>query len=50
MLASGDGRVVIRHQAAGDRPEQLGRSVARYLLDEAGGDGLGVWGETQVRT
>jgi hydroxymethylbilane synthase len=43
MLASGDGRVVLRHQAIGDRPDDLGRSVARYLLDEAGGNGLGVW-------
>ena len=43
MLASGDGRVVLRHQAVGDRPADLGRSVARYLLDEAGGNGLGVW-------
>ncbi len=43
MLASGDGRVVLRHQAFGDRPAELGRSVARYLLDEAGGSGLGVW-------
>ncbi len=43
MLASGDGRVVLRHQAFGDRPVDLGRSVARYLLDEAGGSCLGVW-------
>jgi hydroxymethylbilane synthase len=43
MLASGDGRVVLRHQAFGDRPADLGRTVARYLLDEAGGSELGVW-------
>ncbi len=39
LLASLDGRVVLRHRAraaAADR-EQLGRAVARHLLDAAGG-------------
>ncbi len=49
MLASGDGRVVIRHQSVGEWPDRLGRSVARYLLDEAGGDGLGVWDDDPGR-
>jgi len=44
MVASDDGRVVLRHRAAGARPAELGRAVARYLLDEAGADGLGEWG------
>jgi hydroxymethylbilane synthase len=43
LLASGDGTVVLRHQRTGDRPEDVGRAVARYLLDEAGGRELGDW-------
>ena len=43
MMASADGVVVIRHAADGHRPDALGRSVARYLLDEAGGRDLGEW-------
>jgi hydroxymethylbilane synthase len=37
LLASLDGRVVLRHRAAGDEPAALGRAVARHLLDRAGG-------------
>ncbi len=37
MLASFDGKVVLRHGQVGSGPEELGRSVACYLLDEAGG-------------
>ncbi len=44
MLASDDGRVVLRHAEGGDEPETLGRRVARYLLDDAGGWALGEWG------
>jgi hydroxymethylbilane synthase len=43
LLASDDGRVVLRHTASGGDPEILGRSVARYLVDEAGGRSLGEW-------
>ena len=43
MMASADGVVVIRHGAEGPHPGVLGRSVARYLLDEAGGSDLGEW-------
>jgi hydroxymethylbilane synthase len=43
MLASADGLVVLRHELTGDRPERLGRAVARYLLDGAGGHDLGEW-------
>ena len=45
MMASEDGRVVLRHSASGDDPEKLGRAVARYLVDEAGGSSLGTMGE-----
>ncbi len=43
MLASGDGRVLLRHTATATDPEALGREVARYLLDDAGGRDLGEW-------
>jgi len=43
MLASADGVVVLRHESTGDRPDDLGRAVARYLLDSAGGRDLGEW-------
>jgi len=43
MIASEDGRVVLRHEAQGTEPEVLGRAVARYLLDDAGGRSLGPW-------
>jgi hydroxymethylbilane synthase len=45
MMASEDGRMVLRHTASGDDPEKLGRAVARYLVDEAGGSSLGTLGE-----
>lgn len=44
ILASEDGRVVLRHSARGHDPEELGRSVARYLLDDCGGRSLASWG------
>ncbi len=43
MMASADGVVVVRHTAEGPDPDDLGRVVARYLLDEAGGSDLGEW-------
>jgi len=43
MLAGGDGHVVLRHEAVGDDGIALGRSVARYLLDDAGGSDFGPW-------
>ena len=43
VMASGDGWIVLRHQATGPDPEGLGRAVARYLLDDAGGRDLGGW-------
>jgi hydroxymethylbilane synthase len=43
MIASTDGLVVLRHELSGERPEELGRALARYLLDDAGGAVLGDW-------
>jgi hydroxymethylbilane synthase len=43
MMASGDGWIVLRHTATGPEPEGLGRAVARYLLDDAGGRDLADW-------
>ena len=40
MLASLDGRVLIREHRVGTDPDQLGRAVARFLLDERGGRDL----------
>lgn len=40
LLASLDGRVILRHRAAGDDPARVGRDVARHLLDRAGGRAL----------
>ena len=40
LLATGDGRVVIRHRDDDTDPVALGRRVARYLLDDAGGTDL----------
>jgi len=37
LLASLDGRIVLRHRANGTSPDELGRDVARHLLDRAGG-------------
>jgi hydroxymethylbilane synthase len=43
MLAGADGHVVLRHEASGSDGPALGRAVARYLLDDAGGADLGPW-------
>jgi hydroxymethylbilane synthase len=43
MLASDDGRIILRHTGEGTVPDQVGRAVARFLLDEAGGGDLGTW-------
>jgi hypothetical protein len=43
MLAGPDGQVVLRHEQIGDRGDALGRAVARFLLDDAGGRDLGEW-------
>jgi hydroxymethylbilane synthase len=43
MIASADGRIALRHTDTGTDPEALGREMARYLLDDAGGRDLGEW-------
>jgi len=43
MLAGSDGQVVLRHEQTGDRGDALGRAVARFLLDDAGGGDLAEW-------
>jgi hydroxymethylbilane synthase len=43
MIASADGRIVLRHARSGTDPATVGREVARYLLDDAGGSDLGEW-------
>jgi hypothetical protein len=43
MLAGSDGQVVLRHEQTGDRGDALGRAVARFLLDDAGGSDLAEW-------
>ena len=40
LLASLDGRIVLRHQLTGDDGETVGRDVAHHLLDRAGGRAL----------
>jgi hypothetical protein len=40
MLASLDGRVVLRVTHVDHMPERLGRELARQLLDEHGGRAL----------
>ena len=40
MLSSRNGRVLIRERRVGDDPDMLGRSIARHLLDDAGGSAL----------
>src|SRR5205085_7685080 len=40
LLATGDGRIVIRRRDHDTDPAHLGRRVARYLLDDAGGADL----------
>jgi len=40
LVASLDGRIVLRHTATGDDGEAVGRDVALHLLDRAGGRAL----------
>jgi hydroxymethylbilane synthase len=43
LLASGDGRIVVRATARGDDPEALGREVARALIEDAGAPAIEGW-------
>lgn len=40
LVCTLDGRIVLRHRAAGDDPVALGAAVARHLLDGAGASAL----------
>jgi hydroxymethylbilane synthase len=40
VLASLDGHVLLRHDASGTLPHAVGRTAARFLLDDAGGSAL----------
>ncbi len=40
MLSTLDGRVLVRERRTGDDPDELGRGVARFLLDDRGGSDL----------
>ena len=37
MVASGDGRLMVRRQDEGHHPEELGRDLARQIVERAGG-------------
>jgi hypothetical protein len=41
MMASYDGRIVLRHDAEGDDPVGVGAGVAAWLLDAGGRQLLG---------
>ncbi len=43
LVATGDGRIVVRAVREGDDPAALGQAVARALLTEGGGAGLEGW-------
>ena len=43
MVASGDGRVVVRAALGGDDPASLGRDLAAHLLDACGGRSVDGW-------
>jgi hydroxymethylbilane synthase len=48
MVASGDGRVVLRATLAGVDPEALGREMAQHLMEGCGGSSLEGWGPVVV--
>ncbi len=45
MLASGDGRVVVRARLSGDDPQALGRALAQHLVHDCGASSLPEWAE-----
>jgi hydroxymethylbilane synthase len=48
LVASGEGRVVVRMSRRGDDPEAVGAEVARALLVEGGGSGIEGFGATAL--
>ncbi len=49
LLASADGRTLIRMQRSGDDPEQVGAAVARALLVDGGGAAIAGFGDVLVQ-
>lgn len=49
MVASGDGRVLVRAERTGQDPEALGRELARYLMEDCGGSSIEGWELTGLR-
>jgi hydroxymethylbilane synthase len=45
MLATGDGRVVVRATLRGDDPQALGRALAQHLVRDCGASSLPEWAE-----
>jgi hydroxymethylbilane synthase len=43
VMSSRDGHVLLRHSACGSEPEELGRQVAREMIEDAGAGTLGDW-------
>ena len=48
MIASYDGRIVLRRSSKGSDPQELGRRLASELLSVAGGSVLDEWSEPGV--
>jgi hydroxymethylbilane synthase len=44
MIASHDGRIVLRHSSVGSDPEELGRCLAADMLTQCGASALEEWG------
>jgi hydroxymethylbilane synthase len=44
MVASGDGRILVRACLEGDDPEALGHELARHLMEDCGGSVIEGWG------
>jgi hydroxymethylbilane synthase len=49
MVASGDGRVVLRAERTGADPVALGRETARHLMDGCGGSSICGWEPAEER-
>jgi len=45
MIASRDGRVLLRQRVSGDRPHEVGLRLAHVLLDDCGGRWLDDWAD-----
>lgn len=48
MVASGDGRVLVRASSRGTDPETLGVALARRLLDQGGGSSVEGWSHARA--